>query len=153
MRVVKIALPVVLLFLFTLSPAHAEKGLIKVKSSSKVPETAARLESLLREKGMTVFTRVDHSGGAKKAGMELNPTILIIFGNPKVGTPFMQCGQSVAIDLPQKALIWEDEEGQVWFGYNDPRYLAERHGIGGCDEVIQKIERALDSFARGATNP
>jgi uncharacterized protein (DUF302 family) len=78
---------------------------------------------------------------------------LIIFGNPKVGTPLMQCSQSVAIDLPQKALIWENEAGQVWLSYNDPEYLAKRHGIKGCVEVIKQIQNALSNFAKKATMP
>ena len=100
---------------------------------------------------MTVFIRINHGEGAEKVGKRLRPTELIIFGNPKVGTPLMQCGQSVAIDLPRKALIWEDEAGQVWLSYNDPKYLARRHGIKGCDEVIKKIEDALGNFVKTAT--
>ncbi|BCO08021.1 hypothetical protein GF1_03970 [Desulfolithobacter dissulfuricans] len=101
-------------------------------------------------KGMTVFARINHAEGAQKVGKKLRPTELIIFGNPRVGTPLMQCAQSVGIDLPQKALIWEDEKGQVWLFYNDPEYLADRHGIKGCDEVIKKIANALGNFARTA---
>ncbi len=100
---------------------------------------------------MTVFIRIDHAEGASKVGRKLRPTELIIFGNPKVGTPLMQCHQSVAIDLPQKALIWEDEKEQVWLSYNDPRYLAKRHNIKKCDEVLNKIANALSSFAKAAT--
>ena len=102
---------------------------------------------------MTVFVKIDHAERAQKVGKKLRPTELIVFGNPKVGTPLMQCGQSVAIDLPQKALIWEDQEGQVWLSHNDPKYLAKRHGIKGCDEVVQKIENALNNFAKAATGP
>ena len=100
---------------------------------------------------MTVFRRVDHAAGAEEVGQELGPTELVIFGNPKVGTPLMRCGRTVAIDLPQKALIWEDDSGAVLFAYNSPQYLAKRHGIEGCDEVIAKIEKALANFARAAT--
>ncbi len=81
----------------------------------------------------------------------MRPTELLIFGNPKVGTPLMQCSQSAAIDLPQKALVYEDQEGQVWLTYNDPHYLANRHKITGCDEVIKKIENALKNFSNAAT--
>ena len=102
---------------------------------------------------MNVFIRINHAQGAQKIGKELRPTELIIFGNPKVGTPLMQCRQSVAIDLPQKALIWQDEQGRVWLSYNDPKYLVERHGIAGCGEVVQKIEKALGNFAKAATMP
>ena len=134
------------------SLAIASDGLVSIKSPHTVSITADRLESALREKGMTIFARIDHAAGAEKAGMQLRPTELVIFGNPKVGTPLMQCTQSVAIDLPQKALIWEDASGRVWFSYNDPRYLAERHDIKGCDESIDKISKALANFATMATS-
>jgi uncharacterized protein (DUF302 family) len=100
-----------------------------------------------------VFIRINHAEGAQKVGKKLRPTELIIFGNPKVGTPLMQCGQSAGIDLPQKALIWQDEAGQVWLSYNDPKYLASRHSIKECGEIIKKIEKALGNFARMATIP
>jgi len=131
----------------------ADKGLISIKSPHDVKTTADRLETTLTEKGMTVFIRINHAEGAQKVGMQLRPTEILIFGNPKVGTPLMQCSQSVAIDLPQKALIWEDETGQVWLSYNDPRYLVKRHKIQGCDEAVTKIENALSSFAQAATMP
>ncbi len=137
--------------LFFSSLAVADNGLISIKSSHGVKVTADRLEETLKMKGMTVFIRINHAEGAQKVGKKLRPTELIIFGNPKVGAPLMQCGQSVAIDLPQKALIWEDEAGQVWLSYNDPKYLAKRHGVKGCDEVIKKIENALGNFAKAAT--
>ncbi|MGD9107302.1 MAG: DUF302 domain-containing protein [Desulfobacterales bacterium] len=139
--------------LFFSSLAIADNGLISIKSSYDVNVTADRLEKTLTVKGMTVFTRINHAEGAQKVGKKLRPTVLIIFGNPEVGTPLMQCGQSVAIDLPQKALIWEDEAGQVWFSYNDPKYLAKRHGIKDCVEVIKKIENALSNFANAAIMP
>ena len=142
---------VTLLLLST--PIYADSGLVSVKSSHDVKTTADRLESTLKQKGMNVFIRINHAQGAQKVGMELRPTELIIFGNPKVGTPLMQCAQSVAIDLPQKALIWQDEKGQVWLSYNNPNYLVERHEISGCDEVVKKIEGALGNFAKAATMP
>lgn len=138
---------------FCVSLSFADNGLISIKSSHDVQGTADRLENTLREKGMTVFIRINHAQGAQKVGKHLRPTELLIFGNPKVGTPLMQCSQSVAIDLPQKALIWEDEAGHVWFSYNDPRYLAKRHGITECVNVIKKIEKALSNFAHAATSP
>jgi uncharacterized protein (DUF302 family) len=127
------------------------EGLIAMKSSHSVSATADKLTSLLKDKGMTVMNRISHSDGAASVDLALRPTELVIFGNPKVGTPLMQCTQSVAIDLPQKALIWEDESGQVWLGYNDPMYLKQRHDIQGCDEVLKKIAGALGAFAEGAT--
>jgi uncharacterized protein (DUF302 family) len=148
----QLLLTLVSLFFFV-SLAFAADGLINIKSSHNVKGTADRLENTLREKGMTVFIRINHAEGAQKVGKKLRPTELVVFGNPKVGTPLMQCSQSVAIDLPQKALIWEDEAGHVWFSYNDPRYLAKRHGITECVNVIKKIEKALSNFAHAATRP
>ncbi len=138
---------------FFASVTYADNGIISIKSSHDVKTTVDRLDNILREKGMTVFIRINHAEGAQKVGKKLRPTELVIFGNPKVGTPLMQCGQSVGIDLPQKALIWQDESGQVWLSYNDPKYLASRHSIKECTEIIKKIEKALGNFARMATMP
>jgi uncharacterized protein (DUF302 family) len=124
-----------------------------VKSNHSVKETADRLEAVLKQKGMTVFTRIDHAAGAKRVGKDLRPTELIIFGNPKVGAPLMLCSQTVGLDLPQKALIWEDEAGRVWFSYNAPGYLDKRHGLAQCSQVLKKIENALRNFAVAATMP
>jgi uncharacterized protein (DUF302 family) len=134
------------------TPVFADQGIISIKSTHSVEETADRLETVLKSKGMTVVARIKHSEAAMKAGMTLRPTELLIFGNPKVGTPLMQCAQSVALDLPQKALIWEDDSGSVWISYNDPQYLAERHKIEGCDEVLVKIKTALSNFANTAAS-
>ena len=136
----------VLLVLITSTPLAAADGVISAKSAFNVEETANRIESILNEKGMTIFKRVNHSEGAANVGIDLRATELIIFGNPKVGSPLMQCQQTVAIDLPQKALIWEDSESQVWISYNDPRYLEKRHNISGCEEVLSKIEKALSGI-------
>lgn len=141
---------IVILFFSPL--AIADNGLINIKSAHTVKVTADRLEKALITKGMTVFIRIDHAEGAQKVGKILRPTELIIFGNPEVGTPLMQCRQRVAIDLPQKALIWEDEEKQVWLSYNDPEYLAKRHDIKECDAILKKIENALGNFAKVATS-
>jgi uncharacterized protein (DUF302 family) len=146
----KIFFSIIAIF-FIVSTAVAGNGLISVKSSHDVKVTADRLENILNQKGMNVFIRINHAAGAAKAGKELRPTELIVFGNPKVGTPLMQCSQSVAIDLPQKALIWQDEAGLVWLSYNDPDYLSERHGLNGCTEVIKKVKKALNNFAKAAT--
>ena len=130
----KIVLTLMSLFLLV-SLAYADNGLISIKSPYDVKKTADRFENALNEKGMTVFIRINHAESARKVGENLRPTELVIFGNPKVGTPLMQCDQSVAIDLPHKALIWQDEAGQVWLTYNDPKYLANRHNLAGCDEL------------------
>jgi uncharacterized protein (DUF302 family) len=144
---------IVLSIILSMSLAYADNGLIDVKSSYTVSKTADRLETVLKAKGMTIFARINHSEGAKKAGIELSATELIIFGNPKVGSPLMQCNRTVGIDLPQKALIWQDGNGQVWLSYNDPLYLANRHGLSECMQVIKKVEKALSSFAKAATGP
>ena len=149
---IKIFISILAVF-FIVSTASAGDGLINVKSSHDVKVTADRLEDILNKKGMTVFIRINHAAGAKKIGKQLRPTELVVFGNPKVGTPLMQCSQSVGIDLPQKALIWQDDKGQVWLSYNDPNYLALRHGLSQCAEVIKKIEKALGNFAKAATMP
>jgi uncharacterized protein (DUF302 family) len=120
--------------------------MIDVSSRHSVPETLARLQSLIKEKGMTVFALVDHSGEAEKAGLKMLPTQLLIFGSPKGGTPLMVAAPRLAIDLPLKALAWQDEQGQVWLSYNTPEYLQERHGfpaelmknIAGVSALIQK---------------
>ena len=139
------------LYLFIPVYALAADGLVTVKSAHKVDETVSRLEGILKEKGMTIFAKVDHAAGAKKVGKSLRPTQLLIFGNPKGGTPFMECSQTVGIDLPLKALVWEDEQGQVWLGYNDPAFLAARHEVPDC-AVAGKIKGALEKFAKAATS-
>lgn len=131
--------------------AMADAGMVHQASPYNVEETGDRLEAVLKAKGMTVFTRINHTLGAEKVGKKLRPTQVIIFGNPKVGTPLMQCEQSVAIDLPQKALIWENEKGQTYLSYNNPKYLKSRHHIEGCDKVITKVSAALANFAKAAT--
>lgn len=150
-------MPKLSLYLFSIllfsTSVIAGDGLINIKSSNNVKTTADRLEKLLITKGMTVFTRINHTEGAKKVGLSLAPTELIIFGNPKVGTKLMQCQQSIAIDLPQKALIWQDTNGQTWLSYNDPAYLSKRHGITECKAVINKITKVLNNFATQATLP
>lgn len=143
----------IILVLVLTSLAQAATGLIAIESPHSVAETADRLETALKAKGMTVFNRIDHAAGAVGVGAELRPTTLVIFGNPKVGTPLMQCSQSLGIDLPQKALIWLDAAGQTWFGYNDPHFLADRHQLQGCQDVIDKVAGALNNFARAATKP
>lgn len=131
-------------------PVAAAEGLLNVQSAFNVEETADRMESALKEKGMTIFNRITHSEAAAGVGIELRNTELILFGNPKIGSPLMKCQQSVAIDLPQKALIWEDDKANVWISYNDPRYLEKRHDISGCEDVISKIEKALAGIAESA---
>jgi uncharacterized protein (DUF302 family) len=107
----------------------AGEGIISKASTRPVPETLERLEAVLRGKGITVFARIDHSGEAAKVGLTMPPTQLLIFGSPKAGTPVMLAAPTAAIDLPLKALAWQDAEGQVWLSYTDPAYLARRFGL------------------------
>ncbi len=143
---------VITLSTLLVTPLYASEGMVKLKSAHSVSETADRLEQTLLSKGMKVFQRNDHAAGAQSVGQSLRPTQLLIFGNPKVGTPLMSCSQSIAIDLPQKALIWEDASGAVWLAYNDPAFLKLRHGTRGCDEVFGKVSNALGNFAKAATS-
>jgi uncharacterized protein (DUF302 family) len=121
-------------------------GMVDIPSRYSVPESLVRLEAILKEKGLTIFACVDHSGEAKKVGLEMRPTQLVIFGSPKGGTPLMVAAPSLAIDLPLKALAWQDEAGKVWLSYNSPEYLQQRHGIpaellkniAGVGALIQK---------------
>jgi uncharacterized protein (DUF302 family) len=107
----------------------ADNGLVHLSSPFSVPETTKRLEAALQSKGIAIFCRVDHSGEADKIGMKMHPTQLLIFGNPKGGTPLMLASPILAIDLPLKALIWEDAGNKVWVSYNSPEYLQQRHNI------------------------
>jgi uncharacterized protein (DUF302 family) len=105
------------------------QGIVDLPSRYSVPETISRLQFILKESGVMVFALVDHSGEAAKVGLEMRPTQLLIFGNPKAGTPLMVAAPSCAIDLPLKALAWQDAQGKVWLSYNAPEYLQERHCI------------------------
>lgn len=139
-----------LMFMITILSSCSADTMIDVKSSFGVQETGDRLERVLEEKGMTLFNRVKHSEAAEEVDVELRDTELIIFGNPNVGSPLMKCRQRVAIDLPQKALIWTDSSGETWISYNDPRYLEKRHDISNCEDVISTIETALAGIAEAA---
>ncbi len=148
----KLLTPLVLATTLVSGMAMADNGLIKVKSAHSVEDTANKLEEILAAKGMNIFGRVNHAAGAKKADLELNPTEVVIFGNPKIGTPLMKCQPTIAIDLPQKALIWQDYSGDVWLAYNDPAALAQRHDLQGCEKVLEKVTGALANFAKAATS-
>jgi uncharacterized protein (DUF302 family) len=127
-------------------------GLITVSSSFGPEETMKRLEAEVRAKGMTVFARVDHAAGAAEAGLPLRPTDLLIFGAAKGGTPLMQAAQTIGIDLPLKALVWQDEAGKTFLSYNDPAYLARRHGL--ADQIKSAVDAmigALEAIAAKAT--
>ena len=126
-------------------------NLVRKQSPYSAEETLNRLEAIVLSKGATVFARIDHAAGAMKADAKLRPTAVLIFGNPKIGSVLMGCAQSTGIDLPQKALIWQDAEQQVWLTYNDPAYLKSRHAIEGCQAVLDKVTGALGKFAAKAT--
>jgi uncharacterized protein (DUF302 family) len=133
--------------------ADAESGLVTLPSAHSVAETARRLETQLTEKGIHLFAKIDHADGAKKAGLALRPTLLMLFGNAKAGTPLMQSKQTIGIDLPLKALVWEDEAGRVWLTYNQPEYLARRHAIRDREEAVKTMTTGLAVLARAATSP
>ena len=106
-----------------------EEGIVKIPSHHSVDDTVGKLETILKSKGVTLFALVDHSGEAEKVGLTMPPTKLLIFGNPKGGTPLMLAAPSAALDLPLKILVAEDAQGKVWISYNSPDYLKERHGL------------------------
>src|ERR1700678_1114084 len=108
---------------------NRENGIIEIPSNQSVDETVEKLKGILEAKGVTLFALVDHSGEAEKAGMKIPPTKLLIFGSPKAGTPLMLAAPSIAIDLPLKILVWEDNQNKVWISYNSPQYLQKRHGL------------------------
>lgn len=118
-------------------PRLPDNGMTHLSSSHSVLETLEKLETIVQEKGLTIVARIDHSGDAARVGLTMLPTKLLIFGNPKSGTPLMAASPSVAIDLPLKALIWQDADGKVWLSYNNPNYLKERHVIP--DNLLQNI--------------
>lgn len=122
---------------------QAADSLLTYESHYSVQETADRFASIAQGKGLNVFARIDHKKNAEGVGLSLRPTQVILFGNPKVGTPLMNCAQNMAIDLPQKALIREDADNRVWLSFNNPEYLKTRHDIQGCDGVINKVTNVL----------
>jgi uncharacterized protein (DUF302 family) len=131
-----------------------DDGLVTLQSSHDVATTLERLTAALEAKGVRVFARIDHAAGAASVGLALRPATLVIFGNPAAGTPLMQAAQTVGIDLPLKALVWQDAQGVVHLTYNDPAWIAARHGLdGGADQAVAAIAAGLSAFARQATGP
>jgi uncharacterized protein (DUF302 family) len=131
--------------------AMSGNGLITIPSTHGARETIDRIESNIKSKGMTIFARIDHAAGAKEAGLTLAPTLLLIFGNAKGGTPLMQDRQQIGIDLPLKALAWEDAAGKTWLSYNDLDWLAKRHGLDGkADNVVKGLAAALGAILQKA---
>jgi uncharacterized protein (DUF302 family) len=134
-----------------MNESHIE-GLITIASGFGPKETMDRLEAEIRAKGMSVFARVDHAAGAAEAGLELRPTNLITFGNARGGTPLMQASQTAGIDLPLKALVWQDAAGKTWLSYNEPSWIAQRHHLGVRAEIIDKLGAVLSAMAKKAAN-
>jgi uncharacterized protein (DUF302 family) len=132
--------------------AMAADGLTTIRSSYGPKETMDRLEAAVKAKDLNVFARIDHAAGAAKVGLSLRPTELLIFGNAKGGTPLMQIDQTVGIDLPLKAIVWQDASGDTWLSYNDPSWIAKRHGLGHeADAATNAMSAALNALARTAT--
>ncbi len=132
----------------------AADGLVTVKSAFGPEQTMQRLEAEGKAKGMTVFAHVDHAAGAAAAGLSLRPTDLLVFGAAKGGTPLMQAVQTIGIDLPLKALVWQDEADTTWLSYNDPAYLAHRHGLAETASApVNAMSAALQAIANKATRP
>jgi uncharacterized protein (DUF302 family) len=130
----------------------AAEGLITIPSRYGPVETMNRLEAEVKGKGLTVFAHIDHAAGATAVGLGLNPTDLLIFGNAKGGTPLMQAAQTIGIDLPLKILVWQDSSGQTWLSYNDPHWLAKRHGIDGAAvAAVNGLAAALAGLAKAAS--
>ena len=135
------------------SPAANESGVVRIASSHSVAETVARLEGLLKERGVIVFARIDFSGDAARAGLTMRPEQMLVFGNPKAGTPLMQAEPAAGLDLPIKALVFEDAAGRTWVAWNDPQYIVRRHGLqaslaANLAAVVPLIERAAQPKAR-----
>jgi uncharacterized protein (DUF302 family) len=132
----------------------AVDGLTSLRSPHGPKDTMDRLEVEVKVRGMTVFARIDHAEGAAAAGLSLRPTELLIFGNAKAGTPLMQAAQTIGIDLPLKALVWQDGAGDTWLSYNDPSRLARRHELGSeTATVIANMSGALHAVTKAATAP
>ena len=143
----------ILLSLSATTLVHAQaEGMVSVTSTRSAADTMNRLEALVKERGLNVFARIDHAAGAAKVGKTLRSTELLIFGNPQGGTPLMACAQTAGIDLPLKALVWTDAAGQVMLSYNDPAYLAKRHGAASCP-AVEGLTKALSGLAQAAVAP
>jgi uncharacterized protein (DUF302 family) len=130
----------------------SNNGLITIPSAHNGKDTIDLIESDVKSKGLMIFARVDHAAGAKEVGLPLAPTLLLIFGNAERGTPLTQANQQVGIDLPLKVLVWEDASGKTWLSYNDPAWIAKRHGLGHeLDQTIKVLTAALSAISKKAT--
>ena len=132
--------------------SNAENGIVTIPSHQSVDRTVQKIEEILQAKGVKLFALIDHSGEAEKAGMHMRSTKLLIFGNPKGGTALMQDRQSAGIDLPLKALVWEDADGKIWLSYNDPAWIAQRHGLGAASAGgVEAMGKALAAIGAEVT--
>jgi uncharacterized protein (DUF302 family) len=148
-----LAVPILALSVTVGAKAMDRDGLITIQSRYTPKETMQRLETAVKSKGMTAFAHIDHAAGAAEVGMALRPTDLLIFGSPKGGTSLMQSAQTIGIDLPLKALVWEDAKGRVWLSYNDPVWIAQRHaGAAGMQAAVQTMTGALNAIAAETTS-
>jgi uncharacterized protein (DUF302 family) len=130
----------------------SDNGLVTIPSAHDVKETIDRVETVVKAKGLTIFARVDHAASAKEVGLALAPTLLLIFGNARGGTPLMQANQQTGIDLPLKVLAWQDSVGKNWLSYNDPHWIAQRHGLGHeVDQTVNALGGVLAAIAEEAT--
>jgi uncharacterized protein (DUF302 family) len=128
------------------------QGMVAVKSAHSAKVTMDKFEEAVKAASMNVFARVDHAGGAQRIGKTLRPTEVLVWGSPPGGTPMLECAQTVGIDLPQKALVWQDAKGDVYLGWNDPAYLVNvRHNTPGCETVSANVGKAIAGFAKKAT--
>jgi len=132
-----------------LSHTYAAEGFIVHQSAFTPKQTMDKFENLAKQKGLNIFARINHSSGAQKIGKELPATELLIFGNPKGGTPLMECAQTAGIDLPLKILVWQDKDNKVWLGYNDMAFIAKRHDIKECP-AVNKLQQALAGLVKQA---
>jgi len=129
----------------------AGEGLVNIASKSSFQETVARLKEEVASRRLTLFAVIDHAKGAEEAGLVLRPTVVLIFGNTRGGTPLMQANQTVGIDLPLRALVWEDGKGQTWISYNDPVWLARRHALPAqAEKVAETLRQGLEGIAKSA---
>lgn len=141
--------PVVALFMLS-TASFAATGLVTKSSKHAVGATVDRLEAVAKEKGMTIFARIDHAAGAEKVGMKMPAAQVLIFGNPKGGTPLMLASPSSSLDLPLRVAVWEDAQGKVWLGYNAVEFVKERHAVSGKDELVKNLDNVLDGITNKA---
>jgi uncharacterized protein (DUF302 family) len=130
----------------------SDSGLITIASTHSVEDTIGRAEAIVKSKGLTVFARIDHAAGAKDAGLSLRPTLLLVFGNARGGTPMMEANQQAGIDLPLKLLAWQDGAGKTWLTYNDPQWIAQRYGLSHeVEPTVKALSGALAAISKDAT--